>query len=88
MVEALNKVIKHQFLYPHQIANSNLLYNILKESVSLYNEIRPQMSLGGNTPQETFHGITIDFSKYSQDFNEHKVYRRHQNKKNTCKMCL
>jgi putative transposase len=88
MIEALNKVIKHQFLYPHQIANSNQLHNILKESVSLYNEIRPQMSLGGNTPVETFHGITIDFSKYSQHFNEHRAYRRQQNKKNTCNGCL
>ncbi|WP_430409209.1 integrase core domain-containing protein [Kordia sp.] len=88
MIEAVNKAIKHQFLYQHEIANSNQLHEILDQSVSIYNDIRPQMSLGGNTPEETFHGITIDFSKYSQDFNEHKAYRRQQNKKNTCKMCL
>ena len=46
------------------------------------------MSLGGNTPVETFNGIPIDFSKYSQGFNEHKAYRRQQNKKNACKMCM
>ncbi|MEM6720016.1 MAG: DDE-type integrase/transposase/recombinase [Bacteroidota bacterium] len=88
MIEAVNKVIKHQFLFPQNIENSNQLHNFLKQSVSVYNNIRPQMSLGGNTPGETFHGTAIDFSKYSQNFNEHKAYRRQQNKKNTCKMCL
>ncbi len=88
MIEALNKVIKHQFLYPHEIANSNQLHKILEQSISTYNEIRPQMSLDGNTPEETFNGVLIDFSKYSQDFKEHKSYRRQQNKNNACKMCL
>lgn len=88
MIEAVNKVVKHQFLFPQNIENSNQLHNFLRKSVFEYNIIRPQMSLGGNTPVETFHGIAIDFSKYSQDFKEHKAYRRQQNKYNSCKMCL
>lgn len=43
------------------------------------------MSLGGNTPQETCNGLSIDFSRYSKGFNEHKAYRIQQNKKNICK---
>ncbi|WP_298900943.1 DDE-type integrase/transposase/recombinase [uncultured Psychroserpens sp.] len=88
MVEALNKVIKHQFLFPKDIANSNQLNKILNKSVEIYNHIRPQMSLGGNSPQETFNGITIDISKYTQNFNEHKTLRRQLNKKNICNVCL
>lgn len=88
MMEALNKTIKHQFLFPKTITNGKQLDLALEQSVSVYNNIRPQMSLGGNTPQETFNGLTIDFSRYSQTFNEHKVYRRQQNKKNRCKICL
>ena len=46
------------------------------------------MSLGGNTPKETFNGISIDISKYTRYFNEQKALRRQLNKKNICKRCL
>ena len=88
MVEALNKVIKHQFLFPKAIANGNILHKVLGQSVPIYNDIRPQMSLGGNTPIETFNGMTIDISKYTQNFNEHKALRRQLNKQNISKVCL
>jgi putative transposase len=88
MVEALNKTIKHQFLFPQTIENRAQLNVALEKCVPIYNTIRPQMSLGGNTPQETFNGLSIDFYRYSQNFNEHKVYRRQQNKKNICSICL
>ena len=88
MIEALNKVIKHQFLFPKNIDNSNQLSKILGQSVEIYNEQRPQMSLGGNTPIETFNGSSIDISKYIQSFNAHKALRRQLNKKNACKACL
>lgn len=88
MVEALNKVIKHQFLFPKEIANGNQLDNALEKSVPIYNKIRPQMSLGGNTPIETFNNLPIDISRYTHNFKEHKALRRQQNKKNICKVCL
>ncbi|MDB9835689.1 DDE-type integrase/transposase/recombinase [Flavobacteriaceae bacterium] len=88
MVEALNKVIKHQFLYPRNIANSKQLDHILEQTVLQYNKERPQMGLGGNTPEETFNGIAIDHSQYTQNFKEQKAVRRRLNQKNTCKVCL
>ncbi len=88
MVKAINKVIKHQFLFPKEITNQEKLYKTLKEVVKIYNTIRPQMSLGGNTPKETFNGITIDISKYTKNFNEHTTQRRELNKQNRCKVCL
>jgi hypothetical protein len=45
------------------------------------------MSLGGNTPNETFKGKTIDFSVYSKNFNAQKVIRIQQNKKTNCTKC-
>lgn len=88
MVEALNKVIKHQFLFPKEILNRDQLHKILEQSTEVYNNLRPQMSLGGNTPIETFNGMTIVITRYTQNFNEHKALRREANKQNICKVCL
>jgi len=88
MVEALNKTIKHQFLYPLEIVYQKQLINILDQTVLIYNTIRPQMSLAGNTPQETFDGIPIDISQYTQGFKEQKQLRLIQNQRNSCKVCL
>lgn len=88
MIEALNKVIKHQFLFPKNISNSNQLHKILEQTVLIYNNERPQMSLGGNTPKETFYGMAIDISIYTQNFNKQKALRRQLNKKNICRTCL
>lgn len=68
MVEALNKVMKHQFLFPKEITNGIRLRSILDESVPIYNQIRPQMSLNGNTPEESFHGIPSNFDTYKANF--------------------
>ena len=87
MIEAINKVIKHQFLHPKEIPNRNKLEIILKETVSIYNMIRPQMSLLGNTPIQTFQGIPMDFSIYSQRFQTQKAIRIQENRKTKCQKC-
>ncbi len=58
------------------------------DTVSIYNTVRPQMSLGGNTPKESFGGQCIDISKYTNNFKEQKVVRIQQNKKSACKVCF
>lgn len=88
MIEALNKVIKHQFLYHRNISTGKTLSKILEESVLIYNTKRPQMSLGGNTPLETFNGIPINFSNYTNRFSEQKILRIAQNKQAKCRKCL
>ncbi len=87
MIESVNKVIKHQFLFPKTIKNKNNLEQLLTESVSTYNTIRPQFSLGGNTPEETFNGTVIQFSKYSQKFKEQIQIRRKHHQNNQCGRC-
>ena len=88
MIEAINKIIKHQFLHHREINNRNQLIYVMKETISVYNTIRPQMGLGGNTPEETFSGLSINISRYTHSFKEEKQLRLTQNKKNTCKVCF
>ena len=87
MIEAINKVIKHQFLHPKEISDRDCLESIFEETVSIYNTLRPQMSLHGNTPIQTFHGIPMDFSIYSQRFQTQKAIRIQENMKTKCQKC-
>jgi putative transposase len=60
----------------------------MAETIPIYNTMRPQMSLDGNTPEETFGGLSIDMSKYTHNFNEQKQLRLTQNKKSNCNVCF
>ncbi len=88
MVEALNKVIKKQVLYPLHILSRTSLEKILAEIIQIYNYERPQMSLNGNTPEESFNGIPSNFDTYKASFVHQKQLRRTENKKNRCKGCI
>ena len=87
MIEALNKVIKHQFLYHYEIQNKLELNKILIPIVKQYNSERPQMSLEGNTLEESFNGVAINFSQYTIDFKKYQIERRQNNRTSTCVKC-
>ena len=87
MIESINKTIKHQFLHPKEIPDRNRLEPVFEETVSIYNAIRPQMSLQGNTPIQTFQGKPMDFYIYSQNFPAQKAIRISENTKTKCKIC-
>lgn len=87
MIEAINKIIKHQFLYHKQIPERNCLESVLKRTVFIYNTVRPQMSLQGNTPIQTFEGKPMNFSIYSQRFQSQKTIRIKENRKSRCQKC-
>ena len=86
-IEAFNKIIKHQFLLPRNLENRNQLINALAEDVPTYNTIRPQLSLQGNTPEETFSGKPLDINLYKTHFDSQKSLRINQNQQNRCKGC-
>lgn len=86
-IEAFNKIIKHQFLLPRNLENRKQLINALAEDVPTYNTIRPQLSLQGNTPKETFEGKTMDTRHYKTHFSEQKRQRMKQNQQNRCNNC-
>ncbi|MBC7846065.1 MAG: hypothetical protein H7Y10_06205 [Flavobacterium sp.] len=86
-IEAFNKIIKHQFLLPRNLENRKQLINALAEDVPTYNAIRPQYSLQGNTPEETFSGKPLDINRYKPHFDSQKTLRMTQNQQNRCKAC-
>jgi putative transposase len=86
-IEAFNKIIKHQFLLPQNLTNRKQLETALVANVLTYNTIRPQLSLQGNTPQETFLGKIISLKSYKTHFQEHKILRISENQQNSCKGC-
>lgn len=86
-IEAFNKIIKHQFLLPKNIENRKQLEAILKNDILTYNTIRPQLSLQGNTPAETFAGKPMVMNTYKKHFNEQRITRMIQNQQNRCKNC-
>ncbi|MEP6930394.1 MAG: DDE-type integrase/transposase/recombinase, partial [Flavobacterium sp.] len=86
-IEAFNKIIKHQFLLPRNLENRKQLEVALKNDVLKYNTIRPQLSLQGNTPAETFKGKSISLHPYKTHFTEQKSMRVIQNQQNNCKSC-
>lgn len=86
-IEAFNKIIKHQFLLPRNLEDRKQLINALATDVLTYNTIRPQLSLKGNTPQETFSGKTMDTNHYKTHFDNQKALRITQNQQNKCKGC-
>lgn len=87
-IEAFNKVIKNQFLRPRNLENSIQLEKALKEDIFIYCTIRPQRSLLGNTPFETYSGKSIASSNYTIHFGKQKALRITQNHLNRCKRCI
>lgn len=86
-IDAFNKIIKHQFLLPRNLEDRKQLINALAEDVPIYNTIRPQYSLHGNTPAETFSGKPLDISYYKTHFDNQKKIRVTQNLQNRCNQC-
>ena len=86
-IEAFNKIIKHQFLLPRNLEDRKQLDAALAINVPTYNSIRPQLSLQGNTPEETFSGKPLDINFYKTNFNNQKTLRITQNQQNRCKGC-
>lgn len=87
MIEALNKVIKHQFLFHKEINSKEVLNKCLEKAVTSYNTVRPQMRLGGNTPIETYQGKPIELTQYKTGIELQKVIRRLENRRNACNLC-
>ena len=87
-IEAVNKVIKHQFLFPLNLTTENEVIEAIPKCIDLYNDHRPQRSLNGYTPNEAYEGTPLDYSALTTGFKEQKELRIEENKKNSCKICL
>ena len=74
-------------MLPRNLENRKQLIDALHKDVVIYNTIRPQLSLEGNTPVETFAGKALDMSTYKTHFSEQKSLRVLENQQNSCKSC-
>ena len=85
-IEAFNKIFKHQLL-GKELATQKQLIKSIPEMLHVYNTIRPQLALKGNTPSETYDGKTLDLKSYKTHFKEQKEVRKATNTKNRCCNC-
>lgn len=51
LAERMNRTIKEEFLLAEKFKDMDIVLSIIKESVRLYNEERPHLSLGMKTPE-------------------------------------
>ena len=87
MIEAFNKIFKHNYLRFHQPANRRELTRILDHIAHDYNHVRPHCALNGLTPAEAHGGAPVPESPYKTLLQEAKRKRIELNRKNACKGC-
>jgi hypothetical protein len=51
LAERMNRTIKEEFCMEHGVPTRDLARQAVAEAVSLYNTHRPQLALGGQTPE-------------------------------------
>lgn len=88
MIEAFNRVLKYQFLFPKDISCGKQLRNTLDNVIEVYNNDKPQLNLGGSTPSEVFFGNPIDFKPLASQFKGQQQLRVAKNRASNCKTCL
>jgi len=83
MVEAANKILKYQYLFVQNIADTQAFENILPATLNDYNN-RPQYLLTCYTPNEALAGAIPDKQRFKQAIDEEKKKRTEANRKVAC----
>jgi putative transposase len=86
-IEALNKILKHQFLRKKIITTEKQLKKEILSFINIYNNHRPHAALNGYTPNEKYNN-SKDFEWFSTAIKQQKNERSKQNKAKTCKKCI
>ena len=86
MIEAVNKRMKYDFLFRHELIDFAHTQRFLEKAVELYNS-RPHASLSGFTPYEVFNGAKPDKSRFKDQIELAKIRRKAENKALTCDNC-
>ena len=74
-------------MYPLQLQNNKQLLKALKKVIPIYNIERPQGSLEGNTPLETYNGKVKYYNRYTTSFKKYREIRIAKNKQSNCNSC-
>jgi putative transposase len=88
MAEALNKILKYQYLYRQPIYDFNSLEATFQNGVGDYNFQRPHIGIDGLTPYEAFTGVKVNHNYYSDQRILARENRIAFNKRNICKSCM
>ena len=83
MIEAVNKRIKYDFLFPAEIQNFNQTVKQLEKAVQEYNN-KPYLPLHGLTPNEVFKGKIPDKNMFKNEITTAKLKRIEENRKSKC----
>jgi hypothetical protein len=86
MIEAVNKRIKYDFLFRHELLDLDHVRRFLMTAVEQYNN-RPHSALFGLTPQEVFRGAKPDKTLFKDKIEQAKVMRKAENITLSCHNC-
>jgi putative transposase len=88
IVEAVNRIIKYDYLFPRQIQDQRQLIAIMENIVIPdYNNKRPHGSLKGLTPFEAYSQVKINYKKIREKMIEAHRQRICYNKEYSCLGC-
>ena len=83
MIEAVNKRIKYDFLFPVALQDFKQTVKQLEKAVPEYNN-KPYQPLYGLTPNEVSDGKVPDKNMFSEEIAKAKMKRIEENRKNPC----
>jgi len=83
MIEAVNKIVKYNYLFKTEIPDHEALVTYLNEYIPNYNA-RYHVSLDGLSPDEAYSGIALDKDKIKDQLSKAKQLRLLENRKNLC----
>ena len=83
MIEAVNKRIKYDFLFPVELQDYKQTVKQLEKAVEEYND-KPYGPLFGLTPNEVFDGELPDKTMFAEQIAQAKQKRIAENRKNQC----
>jgi hypothetical protein len=81
------KVVKYQYIYPHDPDVREKLRSLLAFAFHEYDTIRPDGALGGLTPDERYRGLQSDHENEKLHLNAARAQRIEYNLKNQCGKC-
>ncbi|AVQ13353.1 Integrase core domain protein [Leptospira santarosai] len=86
MIEAVNKIMKYQFLFPKNLSSIQEVIQTLETAVPLYNS-RPSGVLFGFSPEQVLNGEIPNKHRFVEQIKEAAALRPYINKLDLCDPC-
>jgi hypothetical protein len=89
MIEAFNKKLKYQHLFPAAIIDYHSLEKHLEKSINEYNTVRPHHAHAKKylTPSQVYFGESVDVEKIKKQLEQARKLRISENRKAVCPGC-